>query len=157
MWFKRNKKSINPTEIKKVRYTVKPYSTKIILAWIKSLEGNKEITLWLQQNGYAEIPIFNQAIYLKKEARAWLMNNDFPHLMAFINAMEGDQKALLWLEKLNLFDYKYMALAIDGESEGWEWLNKNNLPELFALSQVLKSIKDKIEDRHNDAHSFGSE
>jgi hypothetical protein len=50
-----------------------------------------------------------------------------------------------------------MALAIDGESEGWEWLNKNNLPELFALSQVLKSIKDKIEDRHNDAHSFGSE
>lgn len=157
-WFRKKSKP-NPSgdSLKKVPMKINTYDSKIILAWIKSLEGNAEITKWLKENGFIEITVLNQALYLKSAARNWLMENNFPHLMAFVNAMEGDAKALKWLQKYGFDDYYYMALAIDGESEGWDWIKQNQKRELFALSQVIKNIKDKIEERHNDVHSFGTD
>lgn len=154
--FGKKKKSNEEAPIKK-KIAFKTYPAKIVLAWIKSLEGNADITQWLLQNDYKELVITNQAIYLKKEARNWLMENGFPHLLAFVNAMEGQANALNWLRNYGLLDYYFMALAIDGEMEGWNWLQSNEQKELFLLCRTIKNIKDAIEDDHNDIHHFGKD
>ncbi len=99
----------------------------------------------------------NQAIYLKNDARDWLMNNGYAHLMAMINAAEGKVQAQNWL-KSNGFDQLYhMALSIDGERESWDWLGKNVPVDIFLLTKAIKKIKDGIEENHNDVHSFGKD
>lgn len=156
MIFKR-KKEKNPEERpQNLRAELKVYPNKIILAWAKSLEGNKDITQWLLENGYEELVQFNQAVYLKQVARNWLMENGFPHLMAYLNAAEGNEKAQSWLKLNGFTDLYHSALAVEGEKEGWDYMNQKGDQELFLFSQILKNIKDKIEERHNDIHSFGS-
>jgi len=133
------------------------YPAKIILAWAKALEGDMNITKWLFENGYKELVMANQAINLKNEARDWLMNNGYPHLMAFINASEGKSSALKWL-KMHQMDHLYhMAQAIDGESDSYKWLGQNAPVDIFLLTQSIERIKNKIEENHNDVHSFGKD
>ena len=131
------------------------YPAKIILAWAKAIDGNQEILLWLKDNGYPELAMATYAILLKPEARDWLPKNGYPQLMAFIHAAEGNEKALRWL-KLNDFELlRNMALAIDGEQEGWDYVSKNATADLFLLTQTIKKVKDRIEEQHNDVHTFG--
>lgn len=156
MIFKKKKTNQPVERPQNVSTKLKVYPNKIILAWAKSLEGNAELTQWLLENGYEELIQFNQAVYLKQIARNWLMQNGYPHLMAYLNAAEGNEKAQLWLKSNGFLDLYHSALAVEGEKEGWEYLNAKGDQELFFFSQILKSIKDKIEERHNDIHSFGS-
>jgi len=48
-----------------------------------------------------------------------------------------------------------MALAIEDEPTSWKWLGENVSPDMFILTQTIKRVKDKIEENHNDVHSFG--
>jgi len=155
MFGKKNKKVV-PTEAPKVlKWKPLDYSPKIILAWVKSLEGHTDITKWLLDNGYKELVMVNQAIYLKEEARNWLMHNGYPHLMAFVNAAEGNEKAQKWLKNNKFELLHHLALAIDDEKESWQWININSTKDIFLLAKTIKIIKDKIEERHNDVHNFG--
>jgi hypothetical protein len=158
MIFKRNKKKaqrMEPQEI--VPMNIRAYPPKINLAWMKSLEGNKEITQWLLENGYKELVMCNQAVYLRKEARDWLMLNGFPHLMAFVHAAEGSAKAADWLSSNQLFELFHMAQAIDNEKESWEWLKTNSSEDIFLLCRSMNTIKNDIEETHNDIHQFGKD
>lgn len=155
-WFKKNKtKQISVNDIQKVVMKPINYPPKIILAWAKAIEGNEEIAKFLADNGYLELNMASAAIFLKPEARTWLMQNAYPHLMAMIHAAEGDQKALKWL-RMNGFDLlAAIALAVEGENEAWDWLKNNATQDLFILAQSIKKVKDQIEENHNDVHSFG--
>lgn len=155
-WFKKKKKLPVPAgEIKKVSIKPIDYHPKIILAWAKAIEGNDDLVIWLKDNGYPELTMATYAIYLKEEARLWLTKNGYPHLMAMINAAEGNETAQKWL-LFHGFDILYhMALAIEDEQESWEWLGKNVTPDIFLLTQTIKKVKDKIEENHNDVHTFG--
>lgn len=133
------------------------YPAKIILAWAKAVEGNQEILLWLKNNGYPELVMATYAIYLKNEAREWLPKNGYPQLLAFINAAEGNEKALSWLRANDMELLYHMADAIEGEQESWEWLITHATADLFILTQTIKTIKDQIEENHNDVHSFGKD
>lgn len=151
----KNKKKQPETVEKQEIVALKPidYEAKIILAWAKAVEGDAKFTLWLKDN-YFELFMATQAIYLKEEARDWLMKNGYAHLMAFINAAEGNEVAQKWL-KAHQFDLLYhMALAIESEQESWTWLLKNATQDLFILTKAIKEVKDKIEENHNDIHSF---
>ncbi len=155
-WFK---KKGNPEKaiVRPELVPMKPidYPPKIILAWAKAVEGNDEIVVWLKENGYEELAMATYAIYLKEAARDWLTKNGYPQLMAFINAAEGNEKAQRWL-LLHDFEILYhMALAIEDEQESWKWLGENVTADLFLLAQSIKKVKDKIEENHNDVHSFG--
>jgi hypothetical protein len=156
-WFRKNKKkSVQPKGPVSV-VPMKPidYPAKIILAWAKAVDGNQDILLWLKDNGYPELTMASYAILLKQEARDWLPKNGYPQLMAFIHAAEGNEKALRWLS-LNGFELlRNMALAIDGEQEGWDYISTNGTADLFLLTQTIKKVKDRIEEQHNDVHSFG--
>ena len=145
---------LNSSIVQKVELKRIDYHPKIILAWAKSISGNKEISVWLNENGYSELVIAGAAIRLKDEARTWLMQNGFAHIMAMIHAAEGDEKAQKWLLKYK-FDLLYhIAMAVEHENDSWIWLKKNTTPDIFILTQEIKKVKDKIEENHNDIHSF---
>ena len=154
-WFK--KKQAQPkkaSEVSTVPIKSIDYHPKIIIAWAKAIEGNSELLLWLKDNGYPELAMATYAIYLKDEARNWLTQNGYPHLMAMINGAEGNETAQKWL-LAHGFDILYhMAQAIEDEEESWHWLGANVTPDMFILTQTIKRVKDKIEENHNDIHSF---
>lgn len=157
-WF-RKKKVERKTEVPMESETIpmKPmnYHPKIILAWVKAVEGDAEFLEWLTNNGYPELTISCSAIHLKDDARAWLMKNGYQHLMAMIHASEGNRKAQQWLLINNLETLYHIAMAVENEKASWFWLKENATQDLFILAQVIKRVKDGIEERHNDIHSFG--
>ena len=158
MFFKkRNKSASGPPAFQKVGIKRLDYHPKIILAWAKALEGNPELAIWLKENGFEELVFANAAIYLKDEARKWLLNNGYPHLMAMIHAAEGDEKAQKWLLN-NDFELLYhIALAVENEQDSWKWLKQHATQDIFILAQTIKTVKDRIEENHNDVHSFGKD
>jgi hypothetical protein len=94
-------------------------------------------------------------LVLKDEARQWLSQNGFAHLLAFVNACEGNEQAKMWL-KNNQFNTLYnMAQAVDGEEENIAWMIKYTSQEMVVLTQAIKRLKDDIEANHNDVHKFG--
>ncbi|MEY3425198.1 MAG: hypothetical protein RL679_556 [Bacteroidota bacterium] len=156
-WFKKKQKTevTNPATVQNVNIKPLDYHPKVILAWAKAIDGNKNLLLWLKDNDFMELAMATHAIYLREEARKWLIDSGYPHLMAMINAAEGNKPAQKWLL---LHDYEilyHMALAIESEDESWEWLGKNVTPDIFLLTQSIKKAKDQIEEGHNDVHTFG--
>lgn len=133
------------------------YPPKIILAWIKALEGHEDLTKFLYENGYEEIFFLNQAINLKQDARDWLLKNGYPHLMAFVNAAEGNESAQHWLQVHGFELLYHAAMAIDDDQEGFKWLNQHSDEFTFSLIKTIKKVKDQIEFNHNDMYSFGKD
>ena len=164
-WFKKNKeqniesrkdqKKDLPLEENVIPMKPMNYHPKIILAWVKAVEGEKEFLDSLTNNGYPELTIACSAIHLNDEARTWLMKNGYQHLMAMIHAAEGNKKAQKWLLMSELDMLYHMAMAIESEKESWVWLKENSTQDIFILTQVIKRVKDGIEARHNDIHNFG--
>ncbi len=155
-WLKRVKSEV-PSKYSETKRIINPgeYPAKVILAWSKAVEGNQKLMQWLSENGYRELAVSCWAINLEDDARAWLMDNGYPHLMAFINAAEGNTKALNWLEKHGFQTYAKMALAIDGDQDAYFWLQKHVYPEIFILTKSIEQAKDAIEERHRDIHKYG--
>lgn len=154
-WFKGKKdRKISVDETNKMVLKPINYHPKVILAWAKAIEGNDELLRWLKENGYEELFMATYAIYLKEEARDWLQKNGYAQLLAFINASEGNESAQKWLLVHDFEILHHMALAIEDESTSWEWLGKNVTADMFLLTQTIKKVKDKIEENHNDIHSF---
>lgn len=157
MAFGRKKK--DKTEVTGV-VKLKPlrYSPKILIGWSEAIAGNTELRDWfLGSEEYKELGMSVHAIMLKDDAREWLMNNGYAHLMAMINGVEGNKEALHWLEKNNFHLLKHVALASDGHDESFKWLVENNHKEFAIISQRIKVVKDKIEEGHNDIHKFSKD
>lgn len=141
----------------KVEFATLNYPSKIILAWVKALEGNSDLSKFLLENGYEELFHTTNAIKLKQEARDWLMNNGYPHLMAMVNAAEGNESAQRWLQVHGFELLFHVALAVDDEMESFAWLKANSSPDIFLLARTIKKLKDQIEFNHNDMYSFGKD
>lgn len=152
---KRTKEEDKPIEI----VPLKPmeYSSMVILAWAKAIEGNVDLQNWLRDNGYVELYLSVFAIYLKDEPRDWLVKNGYAHLMAMINAAEGNTNAAKWLLEHNFIMFYHLAKAVDHEEESWIWLRQNSSQDIFILAKSIQIIKDQIEDNHNDIHSFNKD
>jgi hypothetical protein len=158
-WFKKNKdtdKEIVP-EMKAVQLKPINYPASIILLWIKAIDGDKVVQLWLRENGYEALFHATNAIYLIQDSRDWLMENGYAHLMAMINASEGLVQAQQWLMAHKMELLFHIGRAVDHENDSWEWLGKHATPDLFMLAKSIQYIKDKIEENHGDIHSFGKD
>lgn len=153
-WLKKKKREIIATELSSTPLKRIDYPAKIIVAWSKAIEGNDDIMLWLKENGYMELFMATYAIYLKDEARNWLQENGYAHLLAMINAAEGNESAQKWLLVHDFEILYHIAMAVEDEPSSFEWLGKNAPADLFILAKTIKKIKDKIEENHNDIHSF---
>jgi len=153
-WFQRKKRKVSITDTKSTVLKPLNYHPKVILAWAKAIERNDEFVLWLNENGFEELVMATYAIYLKDDARTWLQNNGYAHLLAMVNAAEGNESAQKWLQVHDFEILYHIALAVESEEESWKWLSKNATPDIFILAQTIKKVKDKIEENHNDIHSF---
>ena len=132
------------------------YPPKILVGWAEAIAGNNELRDWfLASDEYKELGMAVHAIYLKDEARDWLMKNGYAHLMAMINGVEGNKEALHWLEKNKLHLLKHLALAGDGNADSLKWLINNNHQEFAIVAQKIEFVKNEIEEYHNDVHKFG--
>lgn len=155
MFWKRKKK-----EEFKIEGSVKlkplKYHPKILIGWAEAIGGNKDLLDWfLQSPEFKELGIFVYALHLKEDARQWLMKNGYAHLMAMINAVEGNKTALKWLEMNNFMVLKHVALSGDGKEDSFKWLIDNGHHEFAMISKKIQTVKDEIEDNHNDVHKFG--
>lgn len=154
--FGKKKKKAEVTGIVKL----KPlnYPPKILVGWAEAIAGNKELTDWfLASEEYKELGMAVFAIKLKDEARDWLMQNGYAHLMAMINGVEGNQEALYWLEQNNFNILKHIALAADSEENSMKWLIANKHHEFALVAQKIKIVKDDIEENHNDVHKISTD
>ena len=65
-WFRKDKtRKVNPEDLQSIGLKPINYHPKIILAWAKAIEGNNELLLWLNENGFEELFMASYAIYLK--------------------------------------------------------------------------------------------
>ncbi len=153
-WKKKKKEEINfegPVKLKPLKY-----HPKILLGWAEAIGGNKDLLDWFMASPeFKELGIFVYALHLKQDARKWLIDNGYAHLMAMINAVERNKIALQWLEKNNMHILKHVALSADGKEESFKWLKENGYPEFAMISKKIEKVKDEIEDNHNDVHKFG--
>jgi hypothetical protein len=153
---KKEKYSLPITQeaVPRTNVAMKPmnYSSMVILAWAKAIEGDEKLQDWLNLNGYRELYAAVLAIYLQDKPRDWLMENGYPHLMAMINAAEGNKAAGHWLLQNNFETLYHIAKAVDHEDESWLWLQKHGSQDIFILAKSIQIIKDKIEENHNDPH-----
>jgi hypothetical protein len=51
----------------------------------------------------------------------------------------------------------HIALAVEDEQDSWAWLKNHATQDLFILAKSIKKVKDDIEEKHNDIHSFGKD
>ncbi|MBL4861694.1 MAG: hypothetical protein JKY09_01580 [Crocinitomicaceae bacterium] len=153
-WFRKKKRKIIAEELTKTNLKRIDYSAKIIVAWSKAIEGNDDIMFWLKNNGYQELTMATFAIYLKDDARNWLQDNGYAHLLAMVNAAEGNESAQKWLLVHNFEILYHVAMAVEDEQSSWDWIGKNAPSDIFLLAQSIKKVKDKIEEHHNDVHTF---
>lgn len=163
-WFKRifgkdSEQTPKQTEVKKanIEFSQLNYPPKIILAWVKALEGNTELNKFLFDNGYEELFHTTNALMLNQKARDWLMKNGYPHLMALVNGAEGNESAQHWLQVHGFELLYHVARGADGEMEDYGWLKANADETLFLLTRTIKKMKDQIEFNHNDMYSFGKD
>ncbi len=153
-WFKKKKREIIASEMSSTKLQRLDYPAKIVVAWSKAIEGNDDLMLWLKENDYMELFMATYAIYLKDEARNWLQDNGYAHLLAMINAAEGNESAQKWLLVHDFEVLYHIAMAVEDEQSSFEWLGQNAPADIFLLAKSIKKVKDKIEENHNDIHTF---
>jgi hypothetical protein len=132
------------------------YPPKILLGWAEAIGGNKDLRDWfLESEDFKELGLFVHALLLKQDAREWLMENGYAHLMAMINGAEGSKEAIHWLDKAGFLVLKNVALSGDNDEDAFEWLTSNGHEEFAMISMQIRKIKNEIEDDHEDIHKFG--
>ena len=152
--FGRKKKKAEVTGVVQLKQL--NYPPKILVGWAEAIGGNTKLRDWfLASEDYKELGMAVHAIYLKDEAREWLMKHGYAHLMAMINGVEGNAEALHWLEKNEFHLLKHLARAGDGEKDSMKWLVENNHQEFAIVAQKIEFVKNEIEENHNDVHKFG--
>ena len=131
------------------------YPTKVLIAWGEAISGNAELRDWLLGHGYPELGLFVHAMHNQSEARTWLINEGFPELMALCGGSEGDPRAIQWLRNHGHPVLALMALAADNDNDAMRELIQGHDRIWANLALKIRSIKNGIEERHNDWHSFG--
>jgi hypothetical protein len=155
---KKKQKEAQEEATKKVKLMPLNYPPKILIGWAEAIGGNNDLRDWfLASDQYKELGLTVHALLLKDDARTWLMENGYAHLMAMVNGVEGNKEAIHWLQKSNFITLMNVALAGDGDMNAYQWLLENNLKEFALISQKIKVLKDQIEETHNDIHSFGKD
>ena len=93
-------------------------------------------------------------MYNQASAREWLLNEGFPELMALCGGAEGDARAVQWLRNHDHPILAQMALAADNDDDAMRELLEQNDRIWAAIALKIRSVKNGIEERHNDWHSF---
>ena len=105
------------------------YPAKVLLAWGEAISGNRQLLDWLMSNGH-------------------------PHLMALVNGAEGNKNAIVWLHQYGYTYLADMALGADNDDDAIQRLISAEQREWAGVALKIRSVKNQIEERHNDVHSL---
>lgn len=132
------------------------YPPKILVGWAEAISGNTKLRDWfMASEDFKELGVACHAIMNDQPSRDWLMENGYAHLMAMINGAEGSKDAIHWLDKSGFQVLKHVALSADGEDDAFLWLKNNGHEQFAMISMKIRTVKDEIEEDHNDVHKFG--
>jgi len=135
---------------------IKPldYPAKVILVWGEAISGKREHLDVLLKSEYKELGLFVHAMHNQDGARAWLMENGFPHLVAMLNAVEQKKDARLWLKAHKFTTLYHMAMCADGDKGSFTWLISNDKKDMAMIAKKIEFVKNYIEEGNNDIHSI---
>ena len=133
------------------------YPIKVLVAWGEAISGNRELRDWLLGNGFPELGLFVHAMHNQQSAREWLQQEGFPELMALCCGTEGDARAVQWLPNHGHITLANMARAADNDDDAMRILMEEPDRIWATLALKMRSIKNGIEERHNDWHSFNKD
>lgn len=133
------------------------YPVKVLVAWGEAISGNRELRDWLLGNGFPELGLFVHAMHNQQSAREWLQQEGFPELMALCCGTEGDAHAVQWLLNHGHITLANMARAADNDDDAMRILMEEPDRIWATLALKMRSIKNGIEERHNDWHSFNKD
>ncbi len=116
------------------------YDVKILLAFGKAIDGEKDFFDWLLNNGYQELAALSNAIRGDEEAVQWLLKSNYPQYGVLSNAMDNETNAVKWL-----IDYKdefliHFAQASRGNEDSIEWLRKKQLNIFIMLAGKINKV-----------------
>ena len=108
------------------------YDTKVLLAFNLSLQGDKNFSKFLLENGYPELEALAEAIHSNTVALQWLLDNGYPEFAILSNAIDSEPVAIAWLQRYHCDFLSLFAAACRKEDAAIRWFVEHDL-KLFII------------------------
>ncbi|MBP5650131.1 MAG: hypothetical protein J6X01_03520 [Bacteroidales bacterium] len=122
-------------------HSLTDYDTKLLLAFLEGLKGDKKFLDFLIANNFAELAALANAINSDTEALDWLLKkSDYPEFGVLSNAIDGEENAIEWLKKYQCDFLLKFALACRKDDEAIKWFADHDLKLFIMIIQRIHDI-----------------
>ncbi len=122
-------------------HSLTDYDTKLLLAFLEGLKGDKKFLDFLIANNFAELAALANAINSDTEALDWLLRkSNYPEFGVLSNAIDGEENAIEWLKKYQCDFLLKFALACRKDDEAIRWFVANDLKLFIMIIQRIHEI-----------------
>ena len=120
------------------------YDIKVLLALLKSVQGNKKFFKFLVKNGYPELAAWSNVVWGDEAALHWLFDNNFPALAIMTIAIDGHAKAQKWINDTKDDFLIYFTAACKKDNEAMDWLKEHDLEIFCQLALAVQQATDLV-------------
>ena len=122
-------------------HSLTDYDTKLLLAFLEGLKGDKRFLDFLIANDFAELAALANAINSDTEALDWLLKkSNYPEFGVLSNAIDGEENAIEWLKKYQCDFLLKFALACRKDDDAIRWFAQNDLKLFIMIIQRIHEI-----------------
>ena len=122
-------------------HSLTDYDTKLLLAFLEGLKGDKKFLDFLIANNFAELAALANAINSDTEALDWLLRkSNYPEFGVLSNAIDGEENAIEWLKKYQCDFLLKFALACRKDDEAIRWFAERDLKLFIMIIQRIHDI-----------------
>lgn len=122
-------------------HSLTDYDTKLLLAFLEGLKGDKKFLDFLIANNFAELAALANAINSDTEALDWLLRkSNYPEFGVLSNAIDGEENAIEWLKKYQCDFLLKFALACRKDDEAIKWFAEQDLKLFIMIIQRIHEI-----------------
>lgn len=122
-------------------HSLTDYDTKLLLAFLEGLKGDKKFLDFLIANNFAELAALANAINSDTEALDWLLRkSNYPEFGVLSNAIDGEENAIEWLKKYQCDFLLKFALACRKDDEAIKWFAERDLKIFIMIIQRIHEI-----------------
>ena len=122
-------------------HSLTDYDTKLLLAFLEGLKGDKKFLDFLIANNFAELAALANAINSDTEALDWLLRkSNYPEFGVLSNAIDGEENAIEWLKKYQCDFLLKFALACRKDDEAIKWVAERDLKLFIMIIQRIHEI-----------------
>ncbi len=122
-------------------HSLTDYDTKLLLAFLEGLKGDKKFLDFLIANNFAELAALANAINSDTEALDWLLKkSNYPEFGVLSNAIDGEENAIEWLKKYQCDFLLKFALACRKDDDAIRWFAERDLKLFIMIIQRIHEI-----------------